>query len=282
MPDLKHIFRKFLNKDSGTDSDEKVVFRDFGLLQQLLHNYNPNTVNRIISQNDTMRGDNYISVGASAVEVIITACAVANMTKVNRVLDLPCGHGRVLRHLVHLFPKAEFSACDLDADGVSFCASTFGARPIYSKEDLTTVQFDSTYDLIWIGSLFTHTSYEITKKWLQFLSTLLSHTGIIVATFHGRWAAQLHRLVPYLNEEYFQMILADYKSKGYGYHDYKKEESHEFISGNYGISVAKPHVLIEILEGIPNTRIYMYQEKAWAHNHDVAVFGRPDWDESHW
>lgn len=280
LVNLKYIYRKIVNRAFRSDGGEKIVFRDYRSAQAMIRNYDPNAVSRIISPNDTMKGSNYFSVGAGAIEVIISACIAANITKVSTVLDLPCGHGRVLRHLVQLFPHAELSACDLDNDGVSFCASTFGARPIYSKDDLTTVRFDSTYDIIWVGSLFTHTSYEITKRWLTFLSTLLGSKGIIVATFHGRIAEEVQRLHPYTNDEDWKIILADYQSNGYGYKDYRSQQLHTFIGGSYGVSIVKPHTLINILEEIPNGRIYMYQERGWSQNHDVAVWGRPDWNDS--
>jgi hypothetical protein len=114
------------------------------------------------------------------------------------------------------------------------------------------------------------------------LAGLLSDKGIVVATFHGRWATQRHRLIPYIDDERWERILSDYRTKGYGYHDYSRDQTHDFISGSYGISVAMPHVIVNILEEIPGVRIYMYQERAWATNHDVAVFGKPDWDEATW
>jgi len=261
---------------------ENPALRDYSFLHKMLGNYDPSIVNRELSPNDTMIGDNYFEVGTSAVEVIISACIVSKLTNVTKVLDLPCGHGRVLRHLVALFPDAQIDACDLDKEGLEFCAATFNVRPILSLEELTEVKFDSTYDLIWIGSLFTHTNYAVTKRWLTFLSGLLTPHGIIVSTFHGRWATQLHRLVPYIDEKSWEVIIEGYKSKGYGYQDYKVGQGHNFISGNYGISVAKPHKIIKLIEQIPGIRIYMYQEKAWVNNHDVVVFGRPDWDESWW
>jgi SAM-dependent methyltransferase len=192
------------------------------------------------------------------------------------VLDLPCGHGRVLRHLVRLFPDASFDACDVDAAGVEFCAKAFGAHPIHSAEDLTAVKFDHSYDLIWVGSLFTHTSFEVTRSWLALLAGLLSDNGIVVATFHGRWAS--HRPIPYIDDERWGQILAEYNETGYGFRDYAKGDGHDFIAGSYGISVAKPHVILKMLEEIPGTRIYMYQERGWDDHQDVAVFGRPKVD----
>lgn len=261
---------------------EQVTVKDYSLVQKMIRNYDPTIVNRHISAKETMIGDNYFYVGASAVEVIVSACLASQLTEVTTVLDLPCGHGRVLRHLIPLFPDAEFHVCDLDKYGLEFCHATFGARPILSCEDLAEVNFDTTYDLIWVGSLFTHTSYEATKSAFKVLAGLLSDKGIVVATLHGRWATQLHRLIPYINEDGWKSIVQGFDLNGYGYCDYVKGDSHDFISSDYGVSVVKPHVILKILETIPNIRIYMYQEKAWANNHDVVVFGRPDWDESWW
>ena len=279
--DAMDIARKIISNRSQREG-ENPSLRDYSLLHKMLSNYDPCIVDRRLSPNDTMKGDNYFSVGTSAVEVIISACLESRLTNVSKVLDLPCGHGRVLRHLVALFPDAQIDACDLDKEGLDFCASTFNVRPILSLEELTEVKFDSTYDLIWIGSLFTHTSYDVTKRWLTFLSGLLTPQGIIISTLHGRWASKLHKLVPYIDDDSWKVIIRDYESLGYGYHDYKTGQSHDFISGSYGISVAKPHTIIQMLENIPGIRIYMYKEKAWGDNHDVIVFGHPDWDESWW
>jgi cyclopropane fatty-acyl-phospholipid synthase-like methyltransferase len=179
-------------KSKGTNSNE--TYKDYTVVRGMLRNYNPGTIDKRISLNETMTGDNYFWVGATAAEAIMAAVMTSRLTDVSRVLDLPCGHGRVLRYLIQLFPDAQFDACDLDNDGVRFCADTFNARPIFSQENLIKVAFDATYDLIWIGSLFTHTSLQVTKQWLAFLAGLLSDNGIIVATFHGRWATRLQKI----------------------------------------------------------------------------------------
>lgn len=253
--------------------------KDFSLVKKTLSHYDPANVDTVISPNDTMMGDNYIWVGASAAEVIITAVAGSRLVHVEHVLDLPCGYGRVLRHLVKLFPDATFDACDVDVPGVNFCVERFGATPVYSQEDLTCVSFDKKYDLIWIGSLFTHTSADITKRWLSFLVSQLSDDGIVVATFHGRNSINLHKIAPYIDELRWKKIKNQYEEVGYGYQDYTDDERHDFIKGSYGVSVARPHTVIKLLEEIQNTRILFYQERAWANNHDVAVVGRPAWDE---
>jgi SAM-dependent methyltransferase len=245
------------------------------LFLDMVKNYNENLVEKFIAQNDTMRHENYFEVGKSAVEIIKAAVLSCHLKKVDRVLDLPCGHGRVLRHLVKLFPEAKFNACDLDKDGVEFCSRMFNAQPITSHEDLTQVKFPATYDLIWVGSLFTHTSKTTTEKWLTHLSNYLTPEGIVVATLHGRWSETVHGFLPYISADKWEEILSDYSRTGYGYRDYAREESHSFIEGSYGISLSKPHAVIKILEGIPDIRIYLYTERGWADHHDVVVFGKP-------
>ncbi|MBO0736633.1 MAG: hypothetical protein J2P48_08695 [Alphaproteobacteria bacterium] len=40
-------------------------------------------------------------------------------------MDLPSGYGRVVRLLVHRFPNARITVCDLMPDAIRFCAGTF-------------------------------------------------------------------------------------------------------------------------------------------------------------
>lgn len=251
---------------------------NFSPIQAFYKNYQGSTVDTRMSPQESMNNQWYFEVGASAVEIIVAACLGSSIQKVERVLDLPCGHGRVLRHLVHLFPDAEFDACDLDADGVEFCATTFGSKAIHSRPELTDVDFNTTYDVIWVGSLFTHTPEQVTRRWMAHLAKFLSPNGIVVATFHGRWSEHVHKVAPYIGEDRWRGILDQYNNYGYGYSDYIQEESHEFISSSYGISLIKPHFIIKMIEEIPGIRIFSYIERAWADHQDVVAFGCPAFD----
>ena len=75
------------------------------------------TVNRTLSQEDMMyvKGGegHYFSVGRSTQECVDISLRAArtNDSDVRWILDLPCGHGRVLRYLRAAFPEAEITAC---------------------------------------------------------------------------------------------------------------------------------------------------------------------------
>src|SRR6185436_830844 len=102
----------------------------FDLLRKMQSDYASATIDETRSPSDKMVNTWYFSVGRSAVDVVMQACMASTLTEVRTVLDLPCGYGRVLRHLVALFPRASFAACDVDREAVEFCASTFGAKPL--------------------------------------------------------------------------------------------------------------------------------------------------------
>src|SRR4029453_405200 len=134
-------------------------------------------VNRHISPADQMLSgaldrEHYFDCGRSALECINKALLIASIPpkRIKRILDLPCGHGRVLRHLKAAFPEAEIAACDLLRDGVDFCSSTFGATAIYSCDEPEAIPLKpESFDLIWVGSLFTHLDAPL---WSRFLAVL--------------------------------------------------------------------------------------------------------------
>ena len=102
----------------------------------------------------------YFSSGYSALFCIRQAVERAGKTSVNSILDFGCGHGRVLRSLAAQFPDATLTALDVNRRGVNFCAKKFGAKPIYSNIDFSNLIFREKFDLICIGSLFTHLDAE--------------------------------------------------------------------------------------------------------------------------
>ncbi|MBB4857016.1 SAM-dependent methyltransferase [Novosphingobium chloroacetimidivorans] len=238
------------------------------------------SIDGTISPGETMLGDNYLDVGASAVEAIITAIMASRLERIGRVLDIPCGHGRVLRHLVKLFPAAKFDVCDLDAEGVAFCADQFGAGIITAHLDLTETSFPAQYDLIWIGSLFTHLPEATTQRYLEHLAKQLTPTGIIVATFHGRWAERMQTLMPYTDAERWSAVERGFNRWGYGYVDYAPGRGHDFVAGSYGISAVRPDHLMQMVQKIPGVRVFHFAEKGWSNNHDVLAFGKPCWTDA--
>jgi SAM-dependent methyltransferase len=175
------------------------------------------------------RDAHYLAVGACALDCVVAALA-GRVPR--RILDLPCGYGRVTRFLRARFPRAEITACDLERDGVDFCAARFGARPVYSTEDLGKLRISGRFDLIWVGSLITHLSLEQTGALLRSLGRVLAPAGIIVASAHGPSIAAGLRAWGYgMEKPEAAGLLRDYGETGYGHRGYDG-------GAGYGISLS--------------------------------------------
>ena len=227
-----------------------------------------------IHPNDVMYNtgaEHYFRVGESALRAIFSGLAMSWGGEPRRILDLPCGHGRVTRHLRSAFPNSKMFVCDIDAEGVDFCAENFDAEPIYSKPDLLSVDIPSSLDLIWIGSLFTHLDASRTKSWLTYLSGHLAKHGILVATFHGLFAKDLFSKWDHPLGEDWEKMASDFEESGFGYDRFKNGDM-----GDYGSSVSKPSWVMEAACDIPDIRIVSYSERGWANNHDVLIVTKHD------
>jgi SAM-dependent methyltransferase len=228
-----------------------------------------------ISPRDTMYtgdGAHYFKVGLSAMRAVEDALRAARVLSVGRVLDLPCGHGRVLRFLVRRFPQAAFTACDLDRDGVDFCAQTFGATPVYSAEDLDALSFDTRFDLIWCGSLVTHLNEGATRALFRLFARHLAPGGLLIFTAHGDYVA---RRMPngefdyMLTREQIEAITARYARTGFGYADYAGQAS-------YGVALTAPAWIRAQLGAVGGLREVYFRERVWDDHHDVYGYVRED------
>jgi SAM-dependent methyltransferase len=238
-------------------------------------------VGRQISSNDQMFHDGetqYHFCGRSALDCIDIALQAAGIAPkaVKRILDLPCGHGRVLRYLTVAFPEAQITACDILRDGVDFCASTFGAIPVYSQDDPAKIPLGrDAFDLIWVGSLFTHLDADIWPRFLGMFRECLRPGGLLVFTTHGRntyykmLSGGLENWLPYYRRT---AIRYQYERTGFGYVKFPGSDSY------YGVSLSDPAWVLGQIAQTKDMRTVHVSEKSWAAFQDVFACVRdPDW-----
>jgi SAM-dependent methyltransferase len=244
----------------------------------------PSGVIEEISPRDTMFRDRqrYLNSGRRGLECIRLGMVAAGKTEVESVLDLPSGHGRVLRWLRAEFPEARLGACDVDHDGVDFCAATFGANPIYGRDDPAEVEIDAPYDLIWSGSLFTHLPPDQWEGFLALFERALNPGGLVVFTTHGRRVAELmhdperRRVYNPIDQE---ALLRDYERNGSAYAEYEHDPEHResrSLPPTYGISLTRPSAVCEILERRPNLRLVGFAEARFNGQDAVSAVRLPE------
>jgi SAM-dependent methyltransferase len=130
--------------------------------------------------------EHYTSVGESAIANINQSLADTgrDWSSVVKCLDMASGYGRVLRHLVRILGAEKVTACDNNGDALAFCASQFKVKTIPST-DFSALALGGKFDLIWVGSLFTHLPEHHATPLMWALAQHLAEAGTLVITTHG-------------------------------------------------------------------------------------------------
>ena len=226
------------------------------------------TLQSLVDRNDGMYAHDhpahYFYVAYSAL-ACIQSCPQEKLGETfHSVLDLPCGHGRVLRVLKAAFPEASFTACDLDEQAVDFCSRTFGATGIYSNTNPRMIRIRAKFDLIWVGSLFTHLNCDRWSHFLDLFRSVLTKDGLLFFSTHGNFVAErLERFSAFysLSSEQVQDIKAQYARGGFGYVEYRDAEG-------YGISLSAAEWVKRTLR-LHSLDLVAFMPKQWDNHHDI-------------
>jgi len=218
---------------------------------------------------DPHRPDHYFEVGWSGLASIETGLADAGVVQVRRILDVPCGHGRVLRMLRGRWPEASITACDLSREAVDFCVASFDAHGVYSANPIEKVDCASDHDLVWVGSLLTHLDAARWPEMLGWMRDRLRPGGALVVTTHGVGAlAKIDQGWDYgLARVDLDRALQSYAATGFGYGPYPGDPG-------YGVSFSSPGWVKEAVTVVDGLELVSHHERAWDDHHDVVSLRR--------
>lgn len=239
-----------------------------------LYDFSNLAVDRTVAPRDGMVAagleEQYFDLGRRALELIQFSSVLCDKPHYPRILDLPCGHGRVLRWLRAHYHYADITACDLDRDGVDFCAQQFRATPVYSRPNLSELNFDAQFDLIWVGSLVTHLDE---KRWLETLDCLVRWTkecGVIVFSTQGRTVTSLlargrRNVAENIDKP---ALLEEFARRGFAYQRYFEATP----EADYGFAATSPEWLMRQLQRYPDIILRAYLEEAWGMQDVVILY----------
>lgn len=190
------------------------------------------------------------------------------------ILDFGCGHGRVTRWLRAAFAQAQLHVTDLDKAAVAFCTESFGCQDTQGEVP------ENSFDLIWVGSVFTHLPEPVAEALLGRLMAALRPNGVLVFSSQGRFAVERMKDFDWGNDKRewmhyalsrpdFERAVSLYHETGYGYVDYPHLKA-------YGVCIARPEWYSRrVLRDTGFTQI-LFQEKGSDNHQDVSAFLRAD------
>ena len=132
-------------------------------------------------------GYNYPAHGALHVEKMLEVAYESGLSFApgDRILDLGCGAGRMIRHLRELAATCEIWGMDISAEHIFWCRENL--CPPFHFATSTKVPHlpfeDRSFRFIYCGSLFTHID-DLADAWLLELHRILAPDGRLYVTVH--------------------------------------------------------------------------------------------------
>ena len=243
--------------------------------------------NFAVSDGDTMyraeAARHYEFVGRSDLSVVLSvinlrATYPGGDSAISDIFDFGCGHGRAARWYRAAFPEAAIWVTDLDQAGVDWCVKQFGC-----KDTVGEIPADR-FDVVWLGSVFTHLPQQIAAGLIDNLLKSLKPNGLLIFTTQGRFAVRMMEKflvasddVPEwanynLKRDSVEDLIRQYNEEGYGFVSYPHQT-------DYGLCVAKSQWYSDrILKHDRYIQILM-QEKGSDNHQDVLAFMRAELDD---
>jgi SAM-dependent methyltransferase len=224
-------------------------------------------------QNDSREEiEHYIRVGQSAMTNIEAALAAAGRGwgDIESALDMACGYGRVLRWLVRRVAPARVSACEVLEESIRFCHAEFGAGPLLSNPELARMRLPREYDLIWVGSLFTHLVPETGLEFLAVLGRALRPRGVLLFSTQGPSCLGQMASYGWMFKDKSDEFRRQLEARGAAYLPYYQNHP------DYGIALHTPGYVDRALGAGGDGRLgrIYYAERGWDAHQDVHGFQR--------
>ncbi|GAB1717515.1 MAG: hypothetical protein NTAFB05_25570 [Nitrobacter sp.] len=214
----------------------------------------------------------YFDAGRGAIRMILTALVArlgyaGGVAELEDIHDFGCGYGRVTRWLKAEFPKAHIWTSDMDEGAQQWCRDHLGStipRDVYAKE---------AFDLVYLGSVFTHLKASVSEALLRQLIPSLKPMGVLLFTSQGRWSYEDIKRDPERTNYRTKLLtsarlteLADqFEREGYAYQDYSSQH-------DYGISLIDQRWFASRIGQSPDVTQIMMQEKAWGSHQDAYAY----------
>jgi SAM-dependent methyltransferase len=110
------------------------------------------------------------------------------------ILDWGCGCGRILRHWSGL-AKPRVYGCDIDERMVAWCADHLDFADVTVNDISPPLPYpDSTFDLVYAFSVFTHLSEDLQRAWIRECLRVLKPEGYLLMSTMGEHYLSLRRL----------------------------------------------------------------------------------------
>lgn len=119
------------------------------------------------------------------------------------LLEFASGYGCVTRHLTHVLPKVDVTACDIHAQATEFIQTSLCVKSTLSSSVPEDLVVSERYDIVFALSFFSHMPEVTWRRWLAALLNKVKPGGFLLFTTQGELSGRKFFSVPSLPENGF-------------------------------------------------------------------------------
>lgn len=247
---ISHFKKEFSVPDK---LDTRIAKNDLMFLYSLLH----------IGHYDKAY-HSYLSAGLNAYRLIdkLVARRKGGWDEVHSFLDFASGYGRLTRFIVLKLQPEQVWVSDIKDQAVEWQKKHFGVNGFPSSFIPEDIQPGQLFDLIYVGSLFSHLPEDLFHRWLKKLWELLSEKGMLIFSLHDMslWKGEVPP--PFI----FHAESEDTR--------FRSIDDHIEDGGAYGVSYASQAFVAESIQKLEGSPAYHRYPKALGQLQDVYVITR--------
>ena len=167
---------------------------DYALPRGEVRGADPETARLPVPPRELWLGYDYPADGKRQVDAMLEIVRASDVafTEGDRILDLGCGAGRMIRHLQTLAGMCEIWGTDISAEHILWCKRHL--QPPFHFATTTKVPHlpfeDRSFRLIYCGSVFTHID-DLADAWLLELRRILTPDGRLYLTIHDEHTIEI-------------------------------------------------------------------------------------------
>ena len=129
----------------------------------------------------------YFKMGREALQSIenIIRASGRSLKSIRSFLDFASGYGRVTRFLIQEMDAGKIWISDIYKGAVDFQKEYFNVNGFYSETEPSKLKIPRKFEVVYVGSLFSHLPETRFKEWLAKLYEVLEDDGILIFSTNG-------------------------------------------------------------------------------------------------
>lgn len=199
----------------------------------------------------------------------------------SRVLEIPCGHGRVTRYLLQKIDRENLWTADILPSAIEFQRDVLKTQAMQiDPNEPTYTHLPDDMDVVLVGSLITHLTEFAGVHFLSQIVRKLRKGGVLILTTHGARSYEMLREanIYHISEVARERLLKAHDERSFAFIPYDENHNNETVkvateTQSYGLTMMHKDWLVQRMKGL-GMSLEREMVGGWDNHQDVFLFSR--------